>query len=244
MPRCGATRRDNVIGRPEGPRRLSGALPSGFHCVGSDVVGGMPLESELLTLHEDTRTVIDRLWQGDTGSEFHGAFTLCTVFRKHGVFHYTSFAFSGRRCNLLIFFLYMHVLYAPDAQIVPVSGIHLVCIPTVTALEVVDSFGRELSVRQWSRGGITRIYFLAPRLPSFPCGERTAAYPNITDNSHMVFDNLQDDNPPMQHHTTTVEQEDYLSRLTPRRYSRSLRSSKRHSRISPAFNEPALHWLI
>jgi hypothetical protein len=172
MPRCGATRRDNVIGRPEGPRRLSGALPSGFHFVGSDVVGGMPLESELLTLHEDTRTVIDRLWQGDTGSEFHGAFTLCTVFRKHGVFHYTSFAFSGRRCNLLIFFLYMHVLYAPDAQIVPVSGIHLVCIPTVTALEVVDSFGRELSVRQWSRGGITRIYFLAPRLPSFPCGER------------------------------------------------------------------------
>jgi hypothetical protein len=101
----------------------------------------------------------------------------------------------------------------------------------------------ELSVRKMLAWGITRRYFLAPRLPSFPCGERTAAYPNFTDNSHMVFDNLQDDNPPMQPHTTTLEQEGYLSRLTPRRYSRSLRSSKRHSRISPAFDELALHWL-
>jgi hypothetical protein len=41
-------------------------------------------------------------------------------------------------------------------------------------------------------------------------------------------------NPRLQHHTAAVEQENCLSRLTPRRYKRSLRSSKRHSRISPA----------
>jgi hypothetical protein len=101
----------------------------------------MPLESGLLTLHEDTRTVIAGL-AGRYGLGVHGAFTLCTVFQKHGVSHYTSFASSGRRCNLVFFFSICTSLMVQMLRSCLMSSIHHVRMPPATALEVVVSFGQ------------------------------------------------------------------------------------------------------